>query len=215
MKNSRMFKFLGALALVAGFIGGALAIPPLGGTDATSFEGSHEVSISGPSTVNQNQSATYAGTIQWTGSVPPEFLGVSKYVYFFTYQDDSGSTRETPRRDTNTSQDAKVVSESINLGSNAGSRQVCFVADLVWNGGSERKQDCTTTTVRGDVTPPPQNEICGDGIDNDHDGQVDENCSTPQQSSVDLRANPTVISSGGSSTLTWTPNFGESGSSSG
>jgi hypothetical protein len=42
---------------------------------------------------------------------------------------------------------------------------------------SENATDSTVQCIPGTTPPPPPvEEICGDGIDNDGDGQVDEDC---------------------------------------
>lgn len=64
--------------------------------------------------------------------------------------------------------------------------RVCYSVQATQNlyGGT-----CPTGTPRAEIaglvsgggTPPPPQEVCGDGVDNDSDGQIDEGCAPPPQ----------------------------------
>lgn len=62
-----------------------------------------------------------------------------------------------------------------------------------------------------DENCPTPEEICGDGIDNDGDGRVDENCPVDGDApTVTITANPSTIFRGDTSVLTWNSNDADS-----
>lgn len=64
---------------------------------------------------------------------------------------------------------------------------VCYAVQATQNlygkqcNNSQTRPDISGVVIGGGGTPPPSQEICGDGIDNDGDGQIDEGCPAPPQ----------------------------------
>lgn len=85
-----------------------------------------------------------------------------------------------------------------------------YTLTAVWTKGGQvtTEQIGTATCQNATVTfvafvPPPPAEVCGDGLDNDKDGQVDEGCPPPATGSPDGTAIPPATSITDSTGAIW------------